>query len=43
MVGITQMNVPEKMPKQLLLKIMGVVIDEHTIFINTDSYINVSM
>ena len=43
MVGITRMNVPEKTPKQLLLTNMGIVIDEHTILINTDSYINVSM
>ena len=36
MVGIMRMNVPEKMPKT-------VVINQHTILINTDSYINVSM
>ena len=42
MVGITRINVPEKMPKQWLLTNMGVVIDEHNSLIlipNTDFYI----
>ena len=49
MVGITRMNVPEKMPKQLLqtkihsLILIPNLIPTYTILINTDSYINVSM